>query len=1041
MIYGIVFNNSNKCKMDLKKQLALLLMLAFFAVKGTAQIGRWEEELSGSNWSLWLDKAAVWNSDDIFLPPVDIHRLPVNPPTCGWSILHNNQSMKVNVPGTVEEHFWGEIGGAVQDTNGNYVGVSWWSRKFNLDDNLKGKRIILAFQSVNLRAEIFVNGKLVGYDVIGNTPFEVNATDAVLFGQDNYLDIRITDPVGNFEWNDNILMRWGKNLIPAVHGFGGITGDVIIRATDAVYVSDIYVQNQPNPRKVNIIVTLDNYTGSAVKGELDVIINEKNYPSLIAWRKKVPVELSGPSVVVTVPASVPGARLWELTINSDVRSTNLYEAAVKFTSGDGRLADNSRQRFGFRWFDVGVKDGDKRFYLNGKRVFIIAAMTRGFWPRNGMFPTPEMERRDMEAMYDLGMNMMLMHRAIGQPGIYNYSDSAGLLTYEEPGGYRLTENKRDNISGPDEQAFRLRTEKLRRMVIRDRSFPSLVIYNLKNEESKEPDELEMQDMLMVHDLDPSRILTYNSGNDIGKSGPEYYAFRPEDPMEMHMLPFDRTLHKGGWWDQHHWFSYSGYTDEMYRNPSFYLRGVINAARIPLPTDSLYPMAALKSKIIFFGEEGAFGTIVRLQKIKEELEDTGATGFREQEHIDWFNAYDRFLDETGFRKAFPNVDSLTASLGRNLHFFHGRNIENIRMGNVADAYNVNGWASAATRTDVVDMYRNPTANKSIIKHYTQPLYVAVKLRNKVINTGTAPVADFYVINEKNLKGKHNLVIVMNDAGGNQLFTRQYEVNVKGGEEFGQLLVENVKLPEITSGGYYKVKASLETRGDIKTTGFDDIYAVDLNDNPETQLSCLVLEDDNIIRNFLDKQPGIKVSEYNPNSPVIQTIIIGNADFAAISSETRDDLFKRVQNGAKLIVLTNAEKVALQVNQVLKNRPMVYNGGGIINRGGSGRFFVGLDPVLSGLPQAQGMSWEYQCFYKGPEMGEGARVSGLRIDPWGSELIVALGHQGSKEILSALSRIPAGNGSVYLSTLNMLPYLKNNEPSGVVAKKLFLNLIKY
>ena len=99
-----------------------------------------------------------------------------------------------------------------------------------------------------------------------------------------------------------------------------------------------------------------------------------------------------------------------------------------------------------------------------------------------------------------------------------------------------------------------------------------------------------------------------------------------------------------------------------------------------------------------------------------------------------NHYNRFLDETGYRSAFKSVDELTLSMGRNLHYFQGRNIENIRMGNIADAYNMNGWGSASTRTDVVDMYRYPTADPSIIQHYTQPLYVAVKLRNKVISHG-------------------------------------------------------------------------------------------------------------------------------------------------------------------------------------------------------------------------------------------------------------------------------------------------------------------
>ena len=124
------------------------------------------------------------------------------------------------------------------------------------------------------------------------------------------------------------------------------------------------------------------------------------------------------------------------------------------------MADSKSQRFGFRWFDIGIKDGDQRFYLNGKRLFIMAAMTRGFWPKNGIFATPEMAKRDMEMLSDLGMNMMLLHRAIGQPPVIEYADEMGLLTYEEPGGYRVTPNRDDDIEGPDEQALELRRIKL-----------------------------------------------------------------------------------------------------------------------------------------------------------------------------------------------------------------------------------------------------------------------------------------------------------------------------------------------------------------------------------------------------------------------------------------------------------------------------------------------------------------------------------------------------------------------------------------------------
>ncbi|RIV42260.1 hypothetical protein FQ017_19280 [Flagellimonas pelagia] len=1020
----------------------LVAVMALYGGHAVGQNGRWEKELSNVSWKLWLDHGASWYNDKVYLPPVDITKLPVNPPSCGWEKLHGNpMAIQTNVPGTVEEHYWGEIGGAIPDTGGDFKGVSWWSRTFDLDVSQKGKRILLAFQSANLRAEVFVNGKLVGYDVIGNTPFDVDATDAVVFGGKNYLDVRITDPVGSFSWNDNTLMRWGDNLVPAVHGFGGITGKVMLKAVDkSVHIADIYIQNQPSPKKVKIVTTVENWSGAPQKGQIEISLHEKGKPNAEVWGKTISAEINTASKTFEVAATVPQAKLWELTTNKPVaeRHAQLYEATVSFIDGN-QVVDNQSQHFGFRWFDVKEKNGDKRFYLNGKRVFILAAMTRGFWPKNGIFPTPEMAERDKEALYDLGLNTMLMHRAIGQPLVFDYADESGLFTYEEPGGYRVTPNRWDSIEGPDEQAYAWRSEKLRRMVIRDRSLPSLIIYNLKNEETNPPNDRDIKDMEMVHALDPSRVVTYNSGSDIGKSGDEYYRNKPNDPFELHALPFKPGLIYGGWWDQHHWYAYSGYTDDMYRNPKFYLRGVINAARVPLAKDSLYPLN--KKKVVFFGEEGAFGTMVRLQKIKEEIEKTSSTGFREQEHLDWFEHYDRFLDETGFRKAYPNVDSLTKSLGRNLHYFHARNIENIRMGNIADAYNMNGWASASTRTDVVDMYRNPTADASIIRYYTQPLYVAVKLRNKVVPIGKSPIADIYLVNEENLKGTHKLELSLTDENGNTLFEKSYSTKVKGGEDFGQMLVEGVQLPSIDKAGYYTLHAKLQSNGQVKATGFDKIFSVDIKDGVALKGSIAVMENDGVVADFLQQNMNKETTPFSKSAASTDVLIIGDQGEGGIASDVMQNILDRVEQGMSLIVLTQADKVAEQIDNRLKRVPKFYDGEGIKRWGGSGRLFTGLNPVLTGLPQGESMSWEYQCFYKGAHMGENAQVQGIMLDYLGLDLVVALGNQGSKQILTALGRIPLGKGKVTLSTLHMIPHLSSKEPNAVVAKKLLVNLLTY
>jgi hypothetical protein len=312
---------------------------------------------------------------------------------------------------------------------------------------------------------------------------------------------------------------------------------------------------------------------------------------------------------------------------------------------------------------------------------------------------------------------------------------------------------------------------------------------------------------------------------------------------------------------------------------------------------------------------------------------------------------------------------------------------------------------------------------------------------VVEVGKAPIADIYIVNEKGLKGGHILKVALKDDKGGILFSKSLKVNVKGGEDFGQLLVENVKLPVIGKSGYYKLEAEMEKAGELVTAGADMIYTVDLKERELATLSCALLENSGTVKDFLREFNGISTSSYQTDSPRTDAIIVGDYDFDKTGDAQLHDIMDRVAKGTKLIVLENADKFAMQINGFLKNRPEIYKGGGIIRSGGSGRFFVSYSPILTGLPQAQGMSWEYQCFYKGPKMGDPAQVSGLRLDNLGGEWIVALGNQGSKEILSALSRVPVGQGSVTLSTLNILPNLKEGGESAVVAKKLFLNLLDY
>ena len=461
--------------------------------------------LPDDGWNLWIDEHAQWESDEIYLPgSFDLAKLPVNPPTGGWSALDASlgqaNAAVVTLPCTVEQIFWKHFGSrpytpdeyryAADDPipeNGAYRGVSWWWRDIQIPVSLSGQRILLHIRGARLRAEVYLNERLVGYSIMEELPFACDLTAAARPGGKNRLAIRITNPGGRFDWVDGGIIRWGQVNIYRSHGFGGLDREITLRGVPLTgRIDDVWVLNTPEPKTISAFLSVN---GAMREAPLFEVIDPASGQILVSRRGEVQATAAdGNAQTVRATLSCPKARLWDLA------SPVLHHLRATLTTAAGQK-DSRTISFGFRWFAPQGLGTDAMFRLNGRRIKLYSAISWGFWGLNGLWPTPELAEREVRQARKLGLNCLNFHRNLGKEDVLRAHDRLGLLRYMEPGGGKLSVGKapsRAAVNAPGlvmepatDAANRFSRQfmvaKCTAMVRAFRSHPSLIQYTLLNE--------------------------------------------------------------------------------------------------------------------------------------------------------------------------------------------------------------------------------------------------------------------------------------------------------------------------------------------------------------------------------------------------------------------------------------------------------------------------------------------------------------------------------------------------------------------------------
>jgi hypothetical protein len=750
-------------------------------------------------WRLWLDPKAAWQDDTLYLPEdVKLTNLPANPPTGGWAVLDDQAGIGVSLPATVEEYYFNRAPArtagstspsAIVAADGYYQGVSWWYRPFTPPALRPGERLVFYFPAARLRSEVYVNGKLTGYNIISEAPFAADATDAINLGGKNLLAVRITNPGGRLDWMDFLTMTWGEYTLPATRAFGGLAGGVEMQVRASVSVSDLAVFNKPDPRSVHVQAEIS-ATGQVYDGPVNFSIN-RDHNVVFKQSKNVHVPPSG-TFTTSIDATVGNAQLW------DIDHPNLYEASANLPA----VAHSDRSTtFGFRWLDVKGLGTDAKLYLNGRRIVPRSSISWGFWAPNGIFPDEAAAGREIAAMKALGLDSLQNHRHMPKAVVLDAFDRVGFLRYCEAGGGVFTfqdaqseppyTSVQVNYDGkPVELDFlnRYQLDKELAMIRAFRSHPCVSLWTLQNETDPDVNNPRMRYALeRMREADLSRIIALKSGVSTDK---QVWSLPYSDTWQV-----DGGTGYSGWWDAHTAMDSPGvWTDAMYKSPDDF----------KYRTDN-------QKEVVVWGEMATGASPDDHAAIVNWYEAHHQTGYDLAAHQAILATCEKFLDDHQFRPAFPTAETLFRQAGAKHYFSAARLLENARICNAVDYIVLSGWESTTidNHSGLVDALRQLKADPALLRQAAQPEVLVIRPRHYVIARGDTAVVDVHQINEQNLTGSWRLTVMASMTGRTPLFHADYPVELIGGETFGQLLKQDIQF-KVDQPGLVTIHAALSSK---------------------------------------------------------------------------------------------------------------------------------------------------------------------------------------------------------------------------------------
>ncbi len=323
--------------------------------------------------------------------------------------------------------------------------VGWYRRKFTVPADDFGKRISLEFDGVFRDSIVWINGHYLGEEESGYSSFSRNLTEFLNYGGENVIIVRV---------DASLEEGW-------FYEGAGIYRHVWLVKTNPLHVErhGTYVTSElkENAADVTARVSVKNEGTEDAAFEINQTILDAAGKTIASTKAKPLTLRAGELGEFSDVLPVSNPKLWSL------ETPNLHKLVTTITAG-GKVVDRYETTFGIRSIRF---DSKKGFFLNGKHVKLKGTNNHQDHAGVGAAIPDALQEYRIAKLKEFGCNIYRASHNPPTPELLDACDRLGMLVIDE-----------NRLMGTTDFHY----DHLKRMILRDRNHPSVVLWSIGNEE-------------------------------------------------------------------------------------------------------------------------------------------------------------------------------------------------------------------------------------------------------------------------------------------------------------------------------------------------------------------------------------------------------------------------------------------------------------------------------------------------------------------------------------------------------------------------------